>query len=206
MASIRDADIKLTKLGEEQAIKTGKYLATLPPFDICFCSPYRRAVRTAELIISQFNYRIGLFKDNRLREKEFGRLHGLDKQTVKERYPEEYKARERDGVYWYRFIGGENYVDVEMRINSFLESLQDYAGRSVLVVSHQVPFKMFRAVIQRLDESQVLELPYVPNCAMQQYKLNQTKYPDGRLILDKFNYVAYELDQLKKKKLAEAIE
>jgi broad specificity phosphatase PhoE len=71
-------------------------------------------------------------------EKEFGRLHGLLPKSVKERFPVEYAARQRDGKYWYRFPGGENYPDVEMRVSSFIEKVaRQYAGKSVLVVTHQ---------------------------------------------------------------------
>jgi hypothetical protein len=72
------------------------------------------------------------------REKEFGRLHGLLPRNIKERFPIEYAARERDGKYWYRFPGGENYPDVEMRISSFIEKIsRQYAGRSLLIITHQ---------------------------------------------------------------------
>ncbi len=38
-----------------------------------------------------------------------------------------------------------------MRIHAFLEKIsRDYAGRSVLIVTHQVPYKAFRAQIQRV--------------------------------------------------------
>jgi len=46
IASIRDPDIKLTELGRNQAIETGKYLAKTKPFDICLTSPYCRAIDT----------------------------------------------------------------------------------------------------------------------------------------------------------------
>jgi broad specificity phosphatase PhoE len=72
------------------------------------------------------------------REKEFGRLHGLLPRNIKERFPIEYAARERDGKYWYRFPGGENYPDVEMRLSSFIEKIsRQYPGRSLLIVTHQ---------------------------------------------------------------------
>ena len=118
--------------------------------------------------MNEFEGDVKMFQDNRLREKEFGRLAGMDSKTVKERFPVEFDARERDGKYWFRFPGGENYPDVEMRIQSFLEYLSaDFAGRSVLVVTHQVPYKMFRAVLYHLDENQVLTMENVHNCGVQ---------------------------------------
>jgi len=199
LTSIRDADIKLTQLGELQALETGKYLATTKPFDVCFCSPYHRTQETAKKVLSGFEHETKMFSDNRLREKEFGRLAGMDSKTVKERFPVEFDARERDGKYWYRFPGGENYPDVEMRIQSFLEYLSsDFAGRSVVVVTHQVPYKMFRAMLQHLNEDQVLGMEAVHNCGVQEYILDRTKSAAGRLVLKTFNHAAYNNTELRK--------
>jgi broad specificity phosphatase PhoE/cyclophilin family peptidyl-prolyl cis-trans isomerase len=197
IAAIRDADIKLTERGQLQALQTGKYLAATARFDVCFSSPYLRAIRTAELIAKRLGYPLKIYKDNRLREKEFGRLHGLLPKNIKERFPIEYAARERDGKYWYRFPGGENYPDVEMRISSFIEKVaRQYAGRSILVVTHQVPFKLFRAIFQHLDEAQTLALEEVKNCAVQEYVIDRSKNPAGRMKLKNFNFIAYDPERL----------
>jgi len=194
MAAVRDCDIKLTDFGKWQAEQTGKYLANTDEFDICFSSPYHRAVSTAELIAKELPYKLKIYKDNWLREKEFGRLHGLNGKMVREKFPLEYEIRNRDGRYWYRFPGGENYCDVEMRVHCFLEKLsRDYAGRSVLVVTHQVPYKLFRAMFQHLDEEGVLKLEPVHNCGVQEYLLDRTKSLGGRMKLKTFNYAAYKL-------------
>eukprot|EP01132_Coremiostelium_polycephalum_P006594 gene6594-8162_t len=195
LANVRDCDIKLTEIGEWQAKQTGKYLDTTEPFDICFVSPYQRAIDTANHIIDQLSHKPKLFKNNWLREKEFGRLHGLDEKSVRERYPEEYKIRNRDGKYWYRFPNGENYPDVEMRIHCFLEKIsRDFSGRSILVVTHQVPYKLFRGLIYHLDEEKLLALEPVHNCGIQEYLLDTTKAIDGRLKLKHFNYKSYDLN------------
>jgi len=199
LTSIRDADIKLTQLGMAQATETGKFLEKYPKFDVCFCSPYRRTIETTRQIVSEFKDKLLCFQDNRLREKEFGRLIGMDEKTVKERFPIEYEARERDGKYWYRFPGGENYPDVEFRVQSFLEFLcSDFCGKSILVVTHQVPYKMFRAVLHHLNEKQVLDLENVHNCGIQEYVLDRSKSSNGRLTLKSFNLIAYNPIQLKK--------
>lgn len=67
VASIRDADIKLTEKGSLQAEKTGEYLASTEKFDICFVSPYQRTIDTATQILSKFSYPLKMFKDNCLR-------------------------------------------------------------------------------------------------------------------------------------------
>ena len=191
---VRDAEIVLTKTGVWQAEKTGLYLAATKPFDICFSSPYKRALQTAAAILSKFDCQVKTYKDNRLREKEFGRLHGFSTEEIRERYPEEFHDRERDGKYWYRLPRGENYPDVEARVHSFLAKLhRDYTGKSVLVVTHQVPYKMFRALFQHLDEEGVLALPDTPNCGIQEYRIDVSRVSEGRLRLVEFNKTAYSI-------------
>lgn len=133
----RDADIQLTETGIWQAQRAGSHLAQYNPFDICFSSPYRRTLQTSEGIISNLGYDLRIFKENRLREKEFGRLHGFKTDEIRVLYPKEFEDRERDGKYWYRLPRGENYPDVEARVHSFLDKLtRDYRGKNVLVITH----------------------------------------------------------------------
>ena len=189
---IRDADIRLTSVGVWQAEQTGLYLAATEPFDICFSSPYARALQTAEAIVSKLAYGLSIYKDNRLREKEFGRLHGFTNQEIRERYPDEFHDRKRDGKYWYRLPRGENYPDVEGRVHSFQDKLvRDYGGKNVLVVTHKIPYKMFRALFEHLDERGVLELEDTPNCGIQEYVIDTTARPEGRMKLIQFNKVVY---------------
>ena len=188
----RDADIVLTDIGRWQAEQTGLHLAQDDTFDVCFSSPYKRTLQTAEGIVSNLGYPLTIFTDNRLREKEFGLLHGMTTDEIKVRYPHEHSNRQRDGKYWYRLPGGENYPDVEQRNHSFLDKLvRDYAGKRVLVVTHQVPYVSFRTLFEHLDEQGVLGLGDVPNCGIQEYILDTSKKPEGRMKLLRFNEIAY---------------
>jgi broad specificity phosphatase PhoE len=190
---IRDADIALTEEGIRQATETGKYLSGTDQFDICFVSPYVRTMQTAEHILANLGYDIKLFKDYRLREKEFGRLHGYTTEEIKKNYPEEFENRKRDGKFFYRLPSGENYLDVGDRIHSFLDKLhRDYQGKSVLVITHQVPYVMFRAAFEHLDETGVLALGDVPNCGVEEFNIDTKTHSEGRLNLSKYNLVAYK--------------
>ncbi len=192
--NIRDIDITLTKTGIWQAEMTGEYLGKLPKFDICFSSPYMRTLQTAGGITTTIGYNLKVYVDNRLREKEFGKLHGLTKQQIQQKYPDEHECRKREGKYWYRMPGGENYPDVEARVHSFLDKLvRDYGGKNVLVVTHQVPCKLFRALFEHLNETEVLCLEDVRNCGIQEFVIDQTKKPEGRMILKEYNKIAYDM-------------
>ena len=190
--NIRDADIKLTDVGISQAKEVGKYLNSTHPFDFCFVSPYQRAIKTTEVIIDQLSYNPTVYNDFRLREKEFGRLHGFTTQEIKNKYPEEYEDRERDGKFYYRLPRGENYLDVLDRIYSFLSKLsRDYAGKSILIVTHQVPYILFKAVFEHLNEEEILSLESPLNCAIQQFEIQTDKYPEGRMVQSIFNLIVY---------------
>lgn len=203
LANVRDHDIELTELGKWQASETGKHLNGMNKFDICFSSPYRRTLQTAESIICNLSYDLELYGDIRLREKEFGRLHGLSKKQIKEKFPEEDRARKMEGKFYYRLLGGENYPDVGMRTHSFMDKLvRDYGGKKVLVVTHQVVYKMFRFWFEHLGEKEVLALEEAPNCGIETYILDTSKVTEGRMILNGFNEVAYDLSKAPKNLLA----
>lgn len=189
---IRDADVKLTDTGIWQAEQTGIYLNSTDRFDICFSSPYLRTLQTAEAIISQLDYDLAIYKDNRLREKEFGKLHGYKPDEIRELFPDEFHDRERDGKYWYRLPRGENYPDVETRVHGFLDKLvRDYGGKNVLSLTHQVPYKLFRALFEHLDENGVISLDNTPNCGIQEYNIDTIEKPEGRMKLVLYDEVAY---------------
>jgi broad specificity phosphatase PhoE len=194
-AQIRDADVQLTDEGRAQAAATGKYLAGASKFDYCYASPYRRTLDTAAVIIDQLPAGVKIRVDNRLREKEFGPWHGLDAKAVEKRFPGEYQRRLRDGPYWFAVAGGENYPAVELRLSSFIDTIcRDCAGKDVLVVTHQIPYKLFRSIFQHLDEAAVLGLPRTPNCGVQELMLSRSKSPGGRLKLKLFDLVAPTAD------------
>ena len=195
MKKIRDADIELTDLGLWQADQTGMYLAGTEPFDICFRSPYTRTKQTAEGIAARLSYNLPIFVDERLREKEFGVLHARTTEEIRNLFPHEYAAREREGKYWYRILGGENYPDVGQRLHSFFDKMvRDYGGARVLIVTHQVPYKMTRKMFDHLDEEGVLTLEDAPNCGMQEWHIRRNlKHPDGKMVMNYYNRIGYDM-------------
>ncbi len=199
MKTIRDADIGLTPLGKWQAECTGEFLAQTTPFDVCFQSPYTRTQQTTAGIVSKFDYHFPVYVDDRLREKEFGVLHARTTTEIRLLFPHEYAARQREGKYWYRLSGGENYPDVGQRVHSFFDKLvRDWRGAHVLIVTHQVPYKMIRKLFEHLDEAQTLALPDAPNCGMQEFRIERTwKHPDGRMKLRTYNQISYHMQHWK---------
>jgi hypothetical protein len=65
-----------------------------------------------------------------------------------------------------------------------------------LFLCFEVPFKLFRAIFQHLDEAQTLALEEVKNCGIQEYVIDRTKNPAGRMKLKSFNFIAYKPEEL----------
>jgi 2,3-bisphosphoglycerate-dependent phosphoglycerate mutase len=189
---LRDVDTPLTPLGHEQAIKTGRFLARRFHFDAVFTSPYLRTRQTTDEIMKALKPEPRLIIEERLREIEFGSMDGLTPQGFKEKFPEEWARREREGKYWYRPPGGESRPDVALRVHSFLGTLtRDYRKKSVLVVCHSVVVLIFRRLLERWGEEEYMKTDReadVLNCSMTAYRFNRKT---RRLELDHFNQVCF---------------
>lgn len=140
----RDADLPLTAVGHEQAAWLGRRLAQLPaaqrPVRL-ICSPYRRALETADAIIrhAYANSRVAFSLDARLRPKGFGVLEGKTRHGVRTQFPELSAERERVGRFHFRPPGGESRADVVQRVGDFLTQLRErHDGEPVLLVTHQI--------------------------------------------------------------------
>lgn len=193
--NVRDVDTPLTQLGVQQAIATGKFLRDKASFDAIFSSPYMRTIQTSQHIASQFATVPRLILEERVREIEFGILDGLTHDGIRQRYPDEWTRREREGKYWYRAPGGESRPDVALRVHSFLGTLtRDYRQKNVLVVCHSVVVLIFRRLLERWDEARYMEVDSeddVLNCGITIYRYDSES---KKLNLDSYNTICYTFD------------
>jgi probable phosphoglycerate mutase len=186
----RDMDVPLSELGAHQASALGVLLSSLPDDQRPTCiitSPYVRAEQTARLAVGPD---VDLVLDERLREREFGILDRLTKSGITNRHPEQAAARAFLGKFWHRPPGGESWADVALRLRSFVDTLgREHAGERVLIVSHQVVILVFRYLLERLREQEILAIDKtaeVANCSVTVYEA------DGRdLVLRRFNDVTH---------------
>jgi probable phosphoglycerate mutase len=206
---VRDMDVPLTPDGERQAVATGEGLVVEHKFDRVFVSPFKRTMETARLMIEQFPHPVDVTEDERLREIDFGVLDGLTKHGIAHFHPEEKERRAKLGKYHHRPPAGENYPDVALRLHSFLGTLtREAAGESVLVVCHGVVLLIFRKLLERLSEQQVLTIDRdkaqeVRNCSVTHYEFDPNAGTNGKLILRDFNRVYYS-EQSKPKPTSES--
>ena len=193
----RDVDTPLSTLGEQQADALGRWFAALPaPPEVVLCSPYVRARQTAARIVAALGdgADVTLQHDERLREKEFGILDRLTKAGIIHKFPDLAEQRRHVGKFYFRPPGGESWCDVILRLRSVVETVtREYRGERVLVVSHQVIVNCFRYLLERLDETQILDIDRaadVPNCSVTSYRFDPARGKHGKLVPDLVNFVA----------------
>jgi len=195
----RDVDVPLSALGEQQADALGSWFGSLPATeqpDVIVASPYKRALRTADIIAQQITARPGLSvsTDERLREKEFGVLDRLTRRGIEELHPDQAEFRRILGKFYHRPPAGESWCDVILRLRSMLDTISlHYADQRVLIVAHQVVVLCMRYIIENLSEEQILEIDRqgdVSNCGVTEYTAEADKEVGGGLVLTRYNFVA----------------
>jgi probable phosphoglycerate mutase len=194
----RDMDVPLSPLGERQAAALATWLRTLDrPPDVVWCSPYRRAIDTATIALHAAGLEAPIVCDERLREREFGILDRLTKAGIEARHPEQAAARAFLGKFFHRPPGGESWADVAARVRSVLTDVRlDHAGEAVAVVAHQAVVLVWRYVLERMTEGQVLAVDReveVENTAVTTYLGDGV----GRPALVSFNDVSHLPDGLR---------
>jgi len=192
----RDADTPLSDLGKQQSLALAGWFAEhaeeLRP-EVFLTSPFVRSQQTLETIAAALGLpKLDLQADERLREKEFGILDRYTKHGIAEQFPELAAQRGRVGKFYFRPPGGESWCDVILRLRSVVEEMRrDYAGKRVLIVSHQVVVNCFRYLLEKMDEQTILEIDRrgdVPNCGVTEYGFTDT--PEGRrFALSRANFV-----------------
>lgn len=198
---MRDVDVPLSDLGQEQAGALGRWFAAMPEEErptIALSSPYLRARETARLTLSSagmdVSNDVSFVTDERLREKEFGVLDRLTKHGIRQKYPEQAEMRSVLGKFYHRPPGGESWCDVILRLRSLIDTLtRDYRRERVLIVSHQVVVSCFRYLLERMTEEEIMTIDRekdVANCSVTSYEFDPALGRHGKLFLRLFNFVA----------------
>jgi broad specificity phosphatase PhoE len=159
---LRDADVPLSETGMDQARSLGERWAQEDPATRptrVWCSPYLRAVQTAEIALKVAGIDLPILVDERLRDRELGVLDLLTFGGVEARFPGEADRRRWLGKFYHRPPGGESYADLILRIRSFLHDLDHEApSERTLIVCHDAVVLAIRYVCERLSESMILEI------------------------------------------------
>jgi probable phosphoglycerate mutase len=196
----RDIDVPLSELGKAQSHALGNWFASIPDPQkpqAVLSSPYLRARQTGEAIVAAGGLAGNaphMIVDERLREKELGALDRLTWRGIEQLFPKEADHRARLGKFYYRPPAGESWCDVILRLRSALDTISlHYGGKRVLVIAHQVVVLCFRYIIENLDEQAILAIDaqgQVANCSVTEYCLQAEQDSTGKLLLQKYNFVA----------------
>ena len=172
----REMDVPLSDFGKTQSAALGKWFAELPKKpDLIYASPYLRTIKTTEIIRQTAQIEnVELRLDERLRERELGFFDRLTKLGAMEKYAEECAKRELLGKFYHRPLSGESWVDVILRLRSFIETdLSKLNEEKVLIVTHEVVTHCFRYILENLTEAEILAIDAsrdVGNCAITSYE------------------------------------
>ena len=138
-------DPELSAKGIEQA-ETLKGLLTNQDFDSIYASDLKRTIQTVTIALPGME----IVQDSRLREMNYGVLNGRSESE----FPED--------EYWCvsnRFDGGECCLDVQTRMESFLNDCYDPL-KSIAVFSHKYPQLALEVLLNGLSWVQVIDLDW----------------------------------------------
>jgi len=190
----RDADVPLSELGVQQA---GALAAGLRPllgdgrYTEVWSSPYVRAVQTATTALTAAGAELPVLIDERLRDRELGVLDLLTTLGVANRFPLEAERRRWLGKFYHRPPGGESWADMVLRLRSFLVDVAVSAEPTrVIVFCHDAVVVLFRYIVERLTEAQILQLAAddpVRNVAINEF----ARTADGGWRLVRYNDVSH---------------
>jgi broad specificity phosphatase PhoE/predicted kinase len=119
-----------------------------------------------------------------LSEIEAGMCDGLTYAEIRERYPDEWRARSRDKLT-YRYPQGESYMDVIQRVEPVVLELERQR-RPVLVISHQAVLRAIYGYLmgRELEEISHLSIPLhaVLELTPKAYGCEERRFPLGPLL------------------------
>ena len=152
-------DPELTQKGAQEARSAGRELLGQEyVFDVMYTSALRRAQETGRIILEEMGLTdIVKVRDQRLNERDYGDLSGLNKDDARERWGE-------DQVHvWRRSYdtpppGGESLKDTANRVLPYFEEVilpSLVAGKNVLVAAHG---NSLRALIMKIESISPLEI------------------------------------------------
>ena len=124
-------DVPLNEIGIKDAKRNSKKLKNIK-FDVCYCSPLKRAKETADIIIDK---KCDIIISDLITERDVGRLEGTTINSYKAKnFWDINNVNNDDGV--------ETSIDLLARTKKFLDFLRkEYKEETILIVSHSGTIK-----------------------------------------------------------------
>ncbi len=125
---------ELNDNGKGHADANGRWLKDLG-IEHVWASPQVRVRQTAEIISRHMPLAANPQFDDRLKEWSSGDWSGMLYHDIAKERPDEWAKWEADR-YQYRPPNGENFVDLEVRSDSFLNEFRDHPAKIRAVIAH----------------------------------------------------------------------
>ena len=172
-----DESVGLTALGLAQAKEAGRFLASLSPrtrIARLYCSQFFRTRASAEAIQSILPKKPEIVEDSRIAKRHYGDFWNITYGGVKALYPKEHEKFLRQGGFTYRPPNGENYVDLQQRVNDFIHDVINSTQDSIAIVTHSVvTLVLMQQLLGELTDAELIEhydAMSVPNASIVIYK------------------------------------
>ena len=171
-------DLPLSPTGRKQAEDVGQLLQGRR-IDAVYASRLLRARETAEQIAAPHSLSVESLAG--IEECDVGLWERLDWESIREKYPEEYRQFQQL-PYETPYLGGESYRNVFERAWPVLFGLLErHRGETIAVVSHNVVNRVILTELLGLDTSRAKELRQANG------GVNVIQYRDGQASLLAFN-------------------
>ena len=171
-------DVDLSPKGEKEAELAGKKLSEIK-FDVVHTSELIRAQRTAKIVISQNKYseKPITHHDQRLNERHYGSLQGLDKDETRQKF-----GAEQVHIWRRSFdIPPPDGESLEMCAKRTLPYLNEeiepdlQSGKNVLVAAHGNSLRSIVMSIENLSPDEILSVE-IPTGVPIHYQYENGKY------------------------------
>ncbi|MDD5750193.1 MAG: 2,3-bisphosphoglycerate-dependent phosphoglycerate mutase [Candidatus Pacebacteria bacterium] len=173
-------DVELSDRGVRQAKEAAVILKKEGfLFDTAFASILKRAVHTLEIVLKEMNLSdVVIIEDERLNERHYGSLQGVNKKEAVRKFGEEQVRKWRRG-YEDRPPEGESLADVVERVElcwqeKIIPAIRE--GKSILISAHGNSLRALVKILDRLSGSEVEKLN-IPTGIPLVYELNEALEP-----------------------------
>lgn len=146
-------EFPLTEKGRKQISESAEMLKKIcakqnQNIDMIFASDLLRTKQSAEIMAGEINLEIKY--DKRLREYDVGIYNGRSIFEYVKIFSSQLERFDRKAE------GGEDYNDIKIRIKSFIDEKEnEFIGKNILVVSHQIPIIIFLGVVKDFSNEEI---------------------------------------------------
>lgn len=153
------SDVELTTLGEQEADHAGIVLRAYH-FDVAFTSVLKRAIDTLNIILNEIGISIPIIRDQALNERNYGKLQGLNKAEVGEKYGA------LQLIAWRRSFtevppGGESLENTYQRVVPYYQQEIEpklKAGQNVLIVAHGNSLRALMMYLENISPDDIAHI------------------------------------------------